>query len=53
MSARYVCLGVLLLAGCGADEARPQAAQLQYPALNESPPPPAPPLPPTADDAAE
>ena len=46
------CLGLLLLAGCGKDDAGQPVPRVLYPALNESPPPPAPPMQ-TASDSSE
>jgi hypothetical protein len=43
---------MLLLAGCGKDNAGQPVPRVTYPALNESPPPPAPPMP-TVSDSAE
>jgi hypothetical protein len=43
MKTVHYLFGLLLLAGCGGDEARPPTRH-DYPALDESPPPPPPPL---------
>lgn len=54
MNALTVCLGLLLLAGCGKDAVVQSAApRLVYPALNESPPPPALSLPPSSATAGQ
>lgn len=48
MKAAYFMIGMMLLAGCGADDARQAERRVVYPALDESPPPQAP-----AADASE
>jgi len=44
MKTQLICVGLLLLAGCGQNDGRQPSSRIVYPALNESPLPPPPPV---------